>query len=126
MTLRFSSFAALSAVAALVLVGCATPQAGSAGADAVSIIGTWGDENAAYLTFLDDGSLQGSDGCNGIGGTYTESGDTITVTQGFSTLMACPGVDTWLRDIATASIDGTTLVVLDSKGSEIGTLTRAG
>ncbi|MCI2956884.1 META domain-containing protein [Agromyces atrinae] len=121
--------APLAIAGALLLAGCATSGAGTGGAETGgSPLGTWGEDakGSPHLEFLEDGTLSGSDGCNGIGGTYTDSDGTITVELGFSTLMACPGVDTWLRDISTASVDGDALAVFDTDGSRIGTLTRAG
>ncbi|MEV7694175.1 META domain-containing protein [Microbacterium sp. NPDC089189] len=116
--------------AAAALTACATPTAGSsaspdADADATVVTGTWGDAGAEHLVLEADGSLAGSDGCNRLGGTYTVDADEITVSLGFSTLMACPGVDTWLRDVATATVDGDVLVVRDVDANEIGTLSRS-
>ena len=72
-----------------------------------------------------EGQLSGSDGCNGVGGSYRPDGDTATIRRGPSTLRACPGVDTWLRGAAKVRVDGDTLHVFNSKDEEIGTLTRA-
>jgi hypothetical protein len=44
---------------------------------------------------------------------------------GLTTLMACPDVDTWVRDAKSVKVDSDTLVVFDKSGSEIGTLTRS-
>lgn len=121
--------APLAIAGALLLAGCATPGAGGGDSETGgSPVGMWGEDTkgSPYLEFLEDGTLSGSDGCNGIGGTYTDSDGTITVELGFSTLKACVGVDTWLRDISTASVDGDALAVFDTEGSRIGTLTRAG
>ncbi|HJA39525.1 MAG TPA: META domain-containing protein [Candidatus Brevibacterium intestinigallinarum] len=71
------------------------------------------------------GSLNGSDGCNGVGGAYEPDGQTATLTRGPSTLKACIGVDTWLRGAASVRLDGDRLHVFDHNGEEIGVLTRA-
>ncbi len=42
------------------------------------------------LTFNDDGTLNIRADCNNVLGTYTLSGDQLTITLGPSTLMACP------------------------------------
>ena len=99
------------------LAGCASSSD--------SPVGTWGDPDVAYLELGPDGALSGSDGCNGVGGSYRPDGDTATIRRGPSTLRACPGVDTWLRGAAKVRVDGDTLHVFNSKDEEIGTLTRA-
>lgn len=102
-------------------------NAGSSGATdpAEAIVGTWGStgDRQPHLVF-DDGSVTGTDGCNGITSTYTVDGDTISIDPFMSTLKACSGVDTWLRLIHTVQIDGDALVVRDSSGGQIGTLDR--
>jgi len=42
----------------------------------------------AFISF-NDGKYSGNAGCNGMGGSYTVSGDKLTIKSGFSTLMAC-------------------------------------
>lgn len=71
-----------------------------------------------------EGTLSGSDGCNGVGGWYTPDGETATIRRGLSTLKACPGVDTWLSKAASVRADGATLHVYSGAGEEIGVLTR--
>lgn len=85
--------------------------------------GRWVGSGPEYLTLV-DGELRGSDGCNGVAGTYTRDGETLTFHRGMSTLKACVGVDTWLRGAARATIRGEVMTVLDREGNEIGILTR--
>lgn len=86
--------------------------------------GTWRGEGHEHVT-LTRGQLRGTDGCNGLGGRYVVEGDTVTFSLGFSTMKACPGVDTWLRTISSATVSGDTMTVFDRDGEEIGTLTRS-
>lgn len=120
-TLKTLLTAAAITAAALTLVGCASGGTSKA-------VGTWGTANVtgeSWLIFEADGSFNGSDGCNGIFGEYTVSGDTVALGDMGSTLMFCEGIDTWLANAATARIDDTTLIVMDADAHEIGTLQRA-
>lgn len=72
-----------------------------------------------------EGPLSGSDGCNGVGGSYRPDGDTARISRGPSTLRACIGVDTWLRGVAWVRVDGDSLHVFDARDEKIGVLTRA-
>ena len=72
-----------------------------------------------------EGTLSGSDRCNGAGGWYTPDGDPATIRRGLNPRRACPGVDTWLSRTASVRADGATLHVYDAAGEEIGVLTRA-
>jgi heat shock protein HslJ len=122
---------------AFALAGCATSDGGTAGAGygegggagaSASAIGTWGDtatRTEPSLVLAQDGTLTGTDGCNRLHGEWTEDGDTVTFDQVAATKMACEGVDTWLSGLASATIAGTEMTVLDASGTEIGTLTRA-
>lgn len=42
-----------------------------------------------------------------------------------STMMFCEGVDTWLSQAHTGTVEGDTLTILNEQGDEIGTLERA-
>ncbi len=90
-----------------------------------AILGTWGStgERQPHLVF-DNGSVTGTDGCNGISTTYSVDGDTITLSRFMSTKMACPGVDTWLQSVRTVELDGDALLVRNAAGDHIGTLER--
>lgn len=88
--------------------------------------GTWGsqDEGHPNLTFADDQTVSGNDGCNSLAGTWQLEGDVVTLGPLASTMMFCEGVDTWLSMAWTAQVVGSTLHVFDEDGSEIGTLSR--
>ena len=43
----------------------------------------------AFITFNEDGSVDGNVGCNSFGGKYKLSGEEIVFSEMFSTLMAC-------------------------------------
>lgn len=107
---------ALAAV--LSLGGCGSEDSGP--------VGTWGEkgDSTPYLDLTADGKVSGSDGCNRLMSRWTADGDEITFEQMASTKMACPELDTWLSGAASAEIDGTTLIVRDADGEEIGQLER--
>jgi len=42
------------------------------------------------ITFNDDGMFDADADCNKVGGSYTTSGNSITISPGPSTLVACP------------------------------------
>jgi len=83
------------------------------------------DKGEPFLKFADDGTYSGSDGCNGLRGTYEVGDDELVLNPGLSTLRACPGIDTWVRNATSVKLDSDTLVVFDKSGSEIGTLARS-
>lgn len=76
-----------------------------------------------FLTFKDDGTFNGSDGCNDLAGTYTRDADVLTLDLGLTTLKGCPGVDTWLRGVHTVKVADPQVAVFDKNGAEIGALT---
>lgn len=118
--------ATVLALVGLALVGCASGTGSEADAD--SIVGTWqsSEENEPYLTFDDDGTFDGNDGCNGLSGRYEQEGDTVTVTFAASTLKGCPGVDAWLSKLSTVTVGDTSLEVYDASGELLGSLAREG
>jgi len=120
---RCSYLAAVVIAAALALTGCA---AGDGLPRGRSVATTWGseDEGQPHITFADDGSVSGSDGCNELAGSWTLTDDTIATDSLATTLKACEGVDTWLSGFATAVIDGDRLVVSGIDGGKIGELRR--
>lgn len=104
--------------AALLLAGCTGEK--------VSAEGTWGTgaDGKPQLVLAGDGTLTGTDGCNSLSGSWEASGDTVEFGPIITTLMACPGVDTWLAELDSAQLDGSVLRILNADGQEIGTLAR--
>lgn len=90
------------------------------------ILGNWMSDETGnpQMEFADDGTLTGTDGCNGFRGDYTVEGEVATVKLGASTLKACQGVDDWLRGADTVTVEGDTMHVMDKNGEDIGTLER--
>lgn len=93
----------------------------------LDVVGTWGEdaEGQPHLVFEDEGKLYGTDGCNRLTGSWEQDGEIISFGQTASTMMACPDVDTWLKDLHTAQIDSDTLLINDAAGAQIGSLTKA-
>ena len=107
----------VAGLAAAALTGCSGPAS-------KSFVGGWGQTGVGQpnLTITDDGSFQGTDGCNRLTGKGSVSGDVFGFGPIASTSMACSGVDTWLSQADTAKVDGSVLVVYEKGGSRIGTL----
>lgn len=105
----------------LALSGCGSARPGEP-------VGSWGTptQGRPHLDITSDGSFAGTDGCNRMGGSWEASGDQVTFSEVFQTLMACPDVDTWLSGLATATVTADALVIRNDEGDEIGTLQRAG
>jgi len=125
-----ASLAAAGAVTALLLGGCAPAAPGVPGAPSGGFVGTWSAEPPAKgktptLNLSADGGLGGDDGCNTLGGSWAQDGDGIEFRELFGTQMYCEGVDDWLREAATAQLDGDVLTVFDEDGDAIGELHRA-
>jgi heat shock protein HslJ len=79
---------------------------------------TGGKETKAHLTFLDDGTWTGSDGCNGQSGDYTIATDGhLKADPNPQTLIACPGADinAALDSSDHIAIDGTHLLLYDGE-----------
>lgn len=117
-----TALVSVAVAAALTLSACA-------GASAPSIEGVWGDpdaESTPSLEFQADGTYAGTDGCNRVGGDYTQDEDTIDLGMMRSTMMFCEGVDTWLVTATEATLTADELVFRNEKGAEIGTLARHG
>jgi heat shock protein HslJ len=72
-----------------------------------------------------DGQVNGNVGCNGFGGSYTVSGDTITFGPIMSTMMFCEGpvgeqeLGTFgvLQDETSFVLDGSTLTIISADGN---------
>lgn len=105
-------------MALTVLAGCSS--SGS------TFTGTWGSDGTGEpsLTIEADGSFCGTDGRNPLEGEGTISGDTFTFGPFASITQACEGVTPWLNLADTAKVDGNTLTVYRSGGTEIGTLEK--
>ena len=117
----------LGAAAALLLLSACGDTAGNGGTDSPDITGSWGNteaENAPFLEFTADGRVNGTDGCNRLFGSWNIQGTRVTLTDMASTKMYCHNVDEWLSAGAAADVDGDTLRILDSSGTEIGVLER--
>ncbi|GIU54681.1 META domain-containing protein [Arthrobacter sp. NicSoilC12] len=109
----------VAGMALAALTGCAGPAL-------KSFAGSWGQavKGQPNLTITDDGSFQGTDGCNRLTGKGSISGDSFDFGPIASTMMACSDIDTWLSQAHTAKVDGTVLVVYGNSGSKIGTLAK--
>lgn len=113
--------------------GSADPAANEVAEAPVSaeeqVRGAWGaaeeEPNLPRLEFQEGGTLVGTDGCNGISGTYSVDGDSVLLDQAASTLRACEDVDDWLRGGTEIRVDGDQVHVLNAEGTEIGQLDRA-
>ncbi|MFA5607941.1 MAG: META domain-containing protein [Leucobacter sp.] len=91
------------------------------------LLGAWAADEPGdpRLDFADDGTVSGTDGCNGISTTYIIDGERALLEPFASTLKACIDVDDWLRGIDTVIVDGDTMHVYDRGGEELGSLQRA-
>jgi hypothetical protein len=109
----------VAGMALAALTGCSGPAL-------TSFAGSWGQtvKGQPNLTITDDGSFQGTDGCNRLMGKGSISGDSFDFGPIASTMMACSDVDTWLSQAHTAKVDGTVLVVYGNSGNKIGTLAK--
>lgn len=93
-----------------------------------ALIGSWRPQRAkndrARLTFEDDGSFRGSDGCNGVFGRWSMDGDTgaiVTTPPGAMTLIGCnnSGMPGTVHGARFAGFDGDVLVLVDAGGKEL-------
>lgn len=81
----------------------------------------------ASLTFALDGTYQGSDGCNGVGGGYSlGTQGRMLATTGAQTLAGCTGepVGAWMSTVARAGLRDGQLVLYDVDGRVAGRLAR--
>ncbi|UVI37536.1 META domain-containing protein [Brevibacterium spongiae] len=104
----------------------ASSESPSEGADSLDPVGKWTSPEAGdpFLEFAEDGSLEGSDGCNAIVTTWKAENEEIVIDSFMSTQKACAGVDTWLSKASTATIEGDVMKVKDSNGKVIGGLEK--
>lgn len=83
------------------------------------------DQARYTITFSDDGTFQAQADCNSVSGAYTTSGNSITITPGPSTLVACPA-DSYgdafvaaLGQAATYAVGGSVLTLTLSSGDSL-------
>jgi heat shock protein HslJ len=132
---------AVAVVAVALLAGCAT-GAGSSGPPAPTnsapsgpvpgdLVGTWVVDMTydvpvqPFLTIAADGTWTGSDGCNGVQGTWElGAGGALRVPAGPHTLIYCDGKDlpALFDDAKTVAVDGDTLTLTDAAGEVTATL----
>ena len=90
--------------------------------------GSWGSsttQGQAYLDLDDDGSATGSDGCNTVTGTWSNTSEGVSFAPWATTRMYCPEVDPWLATSVAALVqDGDTMIFLDQYNVQVGTLQR--
>jgi heat shock protein HslJ len=109
-----------------------TPASGTP-ATAAQLVGTWVLDatidvpTRPFLTVVGDGTWTGSDGCNGVRGTWLLGGDgELTVEAGPSTLIYCDGkpLPRLFATAKRASVDGGQLTLVDGTGAILATLIR--
>jgi putative lipoprotein len=59
------------------------------------------------LTFSREGQIGGNGGCNAFGGDYNVSGGTLSFSNIFSTMMACPDQETPQEQVFLAALEAT-------------------
>lgn len=90
--------------------------------------GMWGNagEGKPFLNVADDGSFEGSDGCNGFAGVWSQDAEGVIVfTDVVADTKPCDGVDTWLAQGRQAFVLNDYLYIQDAAGSTIGGLAPA-
>jgi heat shock protein HslJ len=84
------------------------------------------------LVFGTDGQVSGSMGCNGFGGDYSVSGDTLTFGSLISTMMACDEPRMTQESAAfavmngktTYNLNGSSLTITSTDGAKVLLLTK--
>lgn len=92
------------------------------------LLGRWVPSDAppgseSHARFHSDGTWSGSDGCNGLGGRWRAGAQAALLATGMaSTDIGCENipVEARLTAAARAGFDGTTLVLFDRQGEELG------
>lgn len=118
---------ALLAAATLSLAGCASVGTGSESPSTSSpgdASGTWSSDDGAARLTLEGGELTGTDGCNGVNGSYTAEGDDVAFSPGIMTRKACLGVTLSFSTLASGVIDDDRMTVYDTDGAELVVLSR--
>lgn len=92
------------------------------------IVGTWSSDEPGdpSVDFTEEGSVEGTDGCNPIEGSYTVEGEEASLELEMTTMEECPDVDDWLKGISIVTIEGETMEVQNADGEDIGVLQRDG
>jgi len=126
----------------VLLTGCATSKSGTAGENALTgkkwqwieirgrSVAEKTNNSRPYLDLsASDKKYVASGGCNGIRGSYSlGKGNSIAFSQGISTLMACPDMDTEqqmksvLEDVRSYTLNGKVLTLQSGQGETIAKL----
>ena len=129
---KFLIAGAAAGLLTALLAGCTgTTGAGSPAPESqdfgAQVLGAWGstEPKQPNLEFNDDGTVTGTDGCNGIHSTYTVTEEGIEIEPFASTLKACQNVDDWLRAAHTVVPAGDAITVFNASGDQIGELDRS-
>jgi putative lipoprotein len=113
------------------------PEAGSIKGTTWRLSRVGGEDAAAgvvsTLTFNDDNNISGNGGCNSFGGKASFDGAKLKIADVFSTMMACkqPKMEqeaaflAALAKVASYTVEGGTLILLDDSGTPLATLTAA-
>src|SRR5699024_6740860 len=90
------------------------------------IIGRWAAEQneRAFLEFQEDGRLRGSDGATTITTSWSDEAEGLMVKPSMTTLMAAPGMLTWVTSARRVAPAGARLDVFDAAAKHVGTLLR--
>ena len=116
----------LVALAGAALTACGDDSSGS-DLKSTDVTGQWNEPDSRPLVdllFLANDTVSGSDGCNQLTGTWKINGSTVEFGPFAATMMACENVDTWLSAASSATVDGTTMTILDDNDKTIGTLEK--
>ncbi|WP_084606020.1 META domain-containing protein [Agreia bicolorata] len=114
---------------ALMFSGC-TPDAvpdGTPSAAPISFTGQWktsDDTGETRIAFDENGDFVGFDGCNTWNGSFSVSDANATLSFTSATEVAC-SKDVWLEKVTMAHIDGDSLVLTDSAGTQLGKLYKS-
>ena len=83
------------------------------------------DQARYTITFNEDGTFNATADCNSVGGSYTTSGNSMTITPGPSTLVAC-AADSYgdafvaaLGQVATFAVGNSVLTLTLTDGSSM-------
>ncbi|MGP6173810.1 META domain-containing protein [Corynebacterium sp. A21] len=77
-----------------------------------------------WLHLETDGEFRASDGCNSGFGEWIRQGDTFSFSNGGFTEMWCEGINPWIQQATSGTLEGNTLLVFDESGELLGTMDR--